>query len=133
MNQHARTVLGTRPAVHSRHGAPSTTHYEHSEHRLKIVVRIEADLEAASLEVRGVVTGASLRALYVVARRTTSLLHGKELTIDLSRARVTDTVLEQLHECARLSRLATGVDRSVVPCRVKIVDPGFIHRVKEYA
>ena len=47
MNQHARTVLGPRPAVHSRHGAPSTTHYEHSEHRLKIVVRIEADLEAA--------------------------------------------------------------------------------------
>jgi hypothetical protein len=133
MNHQTRTVLGTRASVVSRHGAASTTHYEHSEHRLKIVVRIEADLEAASIEVRGVVTGASLRALYVVARRTTSLLHGKELTIDLSRARVTYTVLEQLHECARLSRLASGVDRSVVPCRVKIVDPGFIHRVKEYA
>ena len=132
MNHQTRTVLGTRPSIVSRHGAASTTHYEHSEHRLKIVVRIEADLEAASIEVRGVVTGASLRALYVVARRTTSLLHDKELTIDLSRARVTEPVLEQLHECARLSRLSSGVDRSEVPCRVRIVDPAFIHRVKEH-
>jgi len=108
-------------------------HYEHSDHRLKIVVRIEADLESAFIEVRGVVTGANLRALFVIARRTTSLLHGNELTIDLSRARVTDSVLEQLHECVSLSRLPSGVDSSVVPCRVKIVDPGFIHRVKEYA
>ncbi|QCP00331.1 hypothetical protein FCN77_24785 [Arthrobacter sp. 24S4-2] len=133
MNHQTRTVLGTRTSVASRHGAASTTHYDHSEHRLKIMVRIEADLEAASMEVHGVVTGASLRALYVIARRTTSLLHGKDLTIDLSRARATDTVLEQLHECARLSRLSSGVDSSEVPCRVKIVDPGFIHKVKEYA
>lgn len=132
MNHQTRTVLATRPSVVSRHGAASTTHYEHSEHRLKIVVRIEADLEAASIEVHGVVTGASLRALYVVARRTTSVLHGKELTIDLSWARVTGSVLEQLHECARLSRLSSGVDRSEVPCRVRIVDPAFIHRVKEH-
>lgn len=132
MNQQTRTVLGTRPSVVFRYGAASTTRYEHAEHRLKIMVRIEADLEAASIEVRGVVTGASLRALYVVARRTTSLLHGKEVTIDLSRARVTDSVLEQLHECARLSRLSSGVDRSEVPCRVRIVDPAFIHRVKEH-
>jgi hypothetical protein len=133
MNEHARTVLGPRPSALTRHRLPSTTHYEHSDRRLKVVVHIEADLAAASIEVRGVVTGANLRALYVVARRTTSLLHGKELTIDLSRARVTETVLEQLHEFARLSRLSSGVDSSVVPCAVKIVDPGFIHRVKEYA
>jgi hypothetical protein len=132
MNHQTRTVLGPRPsAALSRHGAATTAHYEHSDHRLKIMVRIEADLEAAGLEVRGVVTGANLRALFVVARRTTALLHDKELTIDLSRARVTESVLEQLHECARLSRLATGVDASEVFCRVRIVDPAFIHRSKE--
>jgi len=133
MNQHARTALGTRPTVLSHHGAVSTTHYEHSDHRLKIVVRIEADLEAARIEVRGVVTGANLRALYVVARRTISLLHGNALTIDLTRARVTESALEQLHECARLSRLLTGVDSSQVPCHIRIVDPVFIHRVREHA
>jgi hypothetical protein len=133
MNHHTRTVLDTRPSAVSRHGAGSTTHYEHSDHRLKVLVRIGADLEAAFIEVRGVVTGANLRALYVIARRTVSLLHGNDLTIDLSRTRVTDSVLEQLHECARLSRLSSGVDSSEVPCRVRIVDPAFVHRVKESA
>jgi hypothetical protein len=133
MNHHSRTVLGTRNSVLSRHGALTSANRETSDHRLKVVVRIDADLKTARIEVRGIVTPANLRALYVVARRTSALLPGKEIIIDLARARVADPAIEQLRRSARLSRLASGVDGSEVPCRLSIVDPTGAHRVKEPA
>ena len=133
MNHHFRTVLTTRNPVLSHHGAHTLPAREITDHRLKVVVRIDADLETARIEVRGVLTGANLRALYVIARRTISLMHDMEIIIDLSRARVTDAALEQLRQCARLSKLASGVDSSEVPCHLSIVDPAMTHRLKESA
>lgn len=133
MNHHYRTVLTTRNPVLSHHGAHTLPAREITDHRLKVVVRIDADLETARIEVRGVLTGANLRALYVIARRTISLMHDMEIIIDLGRARVTDAALEQLRECARLSKLASGVDSTEVPCRLSIVDPAMTHRLKESA
>src|SRR5687767_15952693 len=46
------------------------------QHRLKIHVHIDDHLQTASIEVRGTLTVANLRALYVIARRTSALLPG---------------------------------------------------------
>lgn len=130
MNHHSRTVSGTRSSVLSRHGGMTSTGREVSDHRLKVVVRIDADLERAHIEVRGIVTAANLRALYVIARRTSSLLPGREIIIDLARARVAHPAIEQLHQSALRSRLSSAVGSSDVPCRLRIVDPTVTHKEK---
>jgi hypothetical protein len=111
----------------------TSTGREVSDHRLKVAVRIDADLERAHIEVRGIVTAANLRALYVIARRTSSLLPGREIIIDLARARAAHPAIEDLHQSALRSRLSSGVDSSDVPCRLRIVDPAATHKVKAHA
>lgn len=85
------------------------------------------------MEVRGVVTSANIRALYVVCRRITSKLAGYELVVDLAHARVTAPAFEELREHARQSIVSSGIDSSVTPCRLRIVDPPVILRTKELA
>ena len=108
-------------------------HPSHGDPRIKVVIRIDPAAESARIEVRGIVTTANIRALYVVCRRVTSKLSGYELVIDLAHARVTAAAFEELHEHARRSIVSSGIDSSVTPCRLRIVDPPVILRTKELA
>lgn len=108
-------------------------HHHNGEHRLKVLIRIDADTESARIEVRGVVTAANVRALYVVARRVSAKLPGHEIVIDLAHALVSAAAIEELRDRARLSQLSSGVDAAETPCRLRIVDPRTILRTKENA
>jgi hypothetical protein len=96
-----------------------------------VLIRIDAVAESARVDVRGVVTPANIRALYVVCRRVAAKLPGYEIVVDLAHARVTADAIEELHEHARHSIMSSGIDASVTPCRLRIVDPPTILRVKE--
>jgi hypothetical protein len=93
-----------------------------SHHRLKVVVRIDANMERARIEVRGTLTPANVRALYVVARRARTLLPGKEIILDLSMARAAMDTITALHDPAQLTQLS-GEGTSERPCRLSILDP----------
>ncbi|MET4096232.1 hypothetical protein [Arthrobacter sp. UYCu712] len=119
--------------THSHHANRASAYYAHPSHgdpRIKVLVRIDAAAESAKVEVRGVVTPANIRALYVVCRRVVSKLPGYEIVVDLGHARVTADAFEELREHARQSILSSGIDASVTPCRLRIVDPPVILRVK---
>lgn len=108
-------------------------HPSHGDPRIKVVIRIHPTDESARVEVRGVVTTANIRALYVVCRRVTSKLAGYEVIVDLTHARVTGAAIDELREHARQSMVSSGIDASVTPCRLRIVDPPVILRTKELA
>lgn len=93
-----------------------------SHHRLKVVVHIDANMERACIEVRGTLTPANIRALYVVARRARTLLPGKEIILDLSMARAAMDTITALHDPAQLTQLS-GEGTSEKPCRLSILDP----------
>lgn len=100
--------------------------------RLKVTIRIDDHQEISRIEVHGVVTGANIRALYVVCRRVTAKLPGHEIVIDLAHARVSAAAIDQLREGARRSVLSSGIDTSETPCRLRIVDPPNILKIKEH-
>ncbi|QDW31112.1 hypothetical protein FFF93_016095 [Arthrobacter sp. KBS0702] len=121
---------------HLNHASRARAYHAHPSHgdpRIKVVIRIDSAEESARVEVRGVVTTANIRALYVVCRRVTSKLASYEIVVDLAHARVTAAAFEELREHARQSIVSSGIDTSVTPCRLRIVDPPVILRTKELA
>ncbi|KRE82099.1 hypothetical protein [Arthrobacter sp. Soil763] len=124
------------PLRHLNHASRARAYQAHPSHgdpRIKVVIRIDEAEESARVEVRGVVTTANIRALYVVCRRVTAKLAGYEIVVDLAHARVTAAAFEELREHARQAIVSSGIDSSVTPCRLRIVDPPVILRNKEPA
>lgn len=122
--------------THRQHGNRSSAYYAHPSHgdpRMRVLIRIDAVEKSARVNVRGVVTPANIRALHVVCRRVASKLPGYEIVVDLAHARVTAEAMDDLHEHARRSVVSSGIDNSVTPCRLRIVDPPNILRIKENA
>ncbi|PNH79064.1 hypothetical protein [Arthrobacter sp. AFG20] len=109
-------------AAAPRPGDVSAVDITASHHRLKVVVHIDANMERACIEVRGTLTPANIRALYVVARRARTLLPGKEIVLDLSMARAAMETITALHDPAQLTQLS-GEGTSEKPCRFSILDP----------
>jgi hypothetical protein len=93
-----------------------------AHHRLKIVVHIDSNMERACIEVRGTLTPANIRALYVIARRARTLLPGKEIVLDLTMARAAMETIEALHDPVHITELS-GEGTSDRPCRLSILDP----------
>jgi hypothetical protein len=114
------------------HSSSYYAHPSHGDPRIRVLVRIDAGEESAKIEVRGLVTHANIRALYVVCRRVVSKLPGHELVVDLAHARVTAAALDELQGLARRSIVPSGVDSSETPCRLRIVEPTVILRAEEH-
>ena len=91
-------------------------------HRLKMVVHIDSNMARACIEVRGTLTPANIRALYVVAKRARTLLPGKEIVLDLTMARATTETITALHDPVQITALS-GEGTSDKPCRLSILDP----------
>jgi|SRR5450830_791929 len=124
------------PLRHLNHASRARSYHAHPSHgdpRIKVVLRIDPAAESVRVDVRGVVTTANIRVLYVVCRRVISKLAGYEVVVDLGRARVTDAAFDELREHARQSSVSSGIDSSVTPCRLRVVDPQVILRTKEFA
>ncbi|MET3812014.1 hypothetical protein [Arthrobacter sp. UYEF3] len=118
---------------HASRARSFNAHPSHGNQRIKVVIRIDRTEESARVEVRGVVTTDNIRAVYVVCRRVAIKLAGYELVVDLAHARVTAAALEEVREHARRAIVSSGIDTSVTPCRLRIVDPQVILRTKELA
>jgi len=97
------------------------------QHRLKIHVHIDDHLQTASIEVRGTLTVANLRALYVVARRTSALLPGREIVVDLTHARAATEAVNVLHDPVQLNNLAITSGNKGLLCPLRILDPPHSH------
>jgi hypothetical protein len=93
-----------------------------THHRLKVLVHIDANMERARIEVRGTVTAANIRALYIIARRARTLLPGREIVLDLTKARAVEEAITALHDPAQLTEIS-GEGTSERPCRLSILDP----------
>jgi len=93
------------------------------QHRLKIHVHIDDHLLTASIEVRGTLTVANLRALYVIARRTSALLPGREIVVDLTHARAATEAVNVLHDPVQLNNLAITSGNKGLLCPLRILDP----------
>lgn len=118
---------------HNHHRSSSYhAHPSHGDPRIKVLVRIDAVEESARVEVRGLVTQANIRALYVVCRRVVSKLPRYELVVDLAHARVTAAAFDELQEHARQAIVSSGIDSSVTPCQLRIVEPPVILRTREH-
>ncbi|NMR30793.1 hypothetical protein [Crystallibacter degradans] len=67
------------------------------DHKLQLVVGLDADLKTARIDVQGCLTAASCQALLCVLRRAHSLAADVSLTLDLREARHLETeALEML-------------------------------------
>jgi hypothetical protein len=124
------------PLRHLNHASRARSYHAHPSHgdpRIKVLIRIDTTAESARVGVRGLVTTANIRALYVVCRRVTAKLAGYEIIVDLAHAMVTAEALDELREHARRAIVSSGIDASVTPCRLRIVDPPVILRTKELA
>jgi hypothetical protein len=93
-----------------------------THHRLRVLVHIDPNMERARIEVRGTVTAANIRALYIIARRVRTLLPGREIVLDLTKARAVEEAITALHDPAQLTELS-GEGTSERPCRFSILDP----------
>lgn len=107
--------------------------------KLHVVVRLDLDktcarIESARIAVRGHVTARSVEALYVVAKRTNSLMVGLALVLDLTQARVDLGALERLHACVGSGQLPAHIDTLQVGCRLSVLDPsGYVPTATEMA
>jgi hypothetical protein len=91
--------------------------------RLKVAVRIEADLRTARIAVLGLVTPMNLRALSVIARRAAALLPGREIVLDLTHARAAAAAIEELADPRHLLTLAGNAPGPARPCTLRILTP----------
>jgi hypothetical protein len=91
--------------------------------RLKVNVRIGTDFRSARITVLGLVTTVNLPALSVIARRTSSLLPGKQIILDLSHARAAAAVLEKLHDPGHLMKLAAEKQGQHPSCTFRVLAP----------
>jgi len=91
--------------------------------KLRVLVRLDAQLASAHIRVEGTLTPANLHALYSITGRTNALLPGMEITIDLTGARAVDGALQELIGAARDSRLPEAALSSNAACRLRVLEP----------
>lgn len=82
------------------------------EHKLHVLVQLDADPAEAVLQVSGCLTAESCQALPPIVQKAAALLHGNRITVDLTRARHIE------REAVALLRSGTGFGKSelVVKC-----------------
>lgn len=76
------------------------------EHKLHVLVRLDADLAAAVLQVSGCLTAESCQALPNIIQKAAALLHRDRITVDLTRARHIE------REAVAFLRSGTGFGKS---------------------
>lgn len=91
--------------------------------KIQVLVRIDRDSARVRVQVRGVVTGRNVQALYVVARRANSLMPTLALILDVSHARVAGDALEELHSCSKQGHLPMRIDPLQSDCRISVLYP----------
>jgi hypothetical protein len=105
-----------------RSGADRAAFEAASDRKIRVLVRLDTELESARIQVGGTLTSENLRALFAVARRTNALAPGIEILVDLSGARVTGNALAELKGVERQEYLPESSDPLHLACRLRVLD-----------
>jgi hypothetical protein len=93
------------------------------ERQAQGAVRVDLECSSAHIEVRGLVSGWNIRALYVLAKRANSIVPGLEVVFDLAGANVKPEALKQLNMCRESRHLPVVVDPMQADFRLNIIPP----------
>lgn len=91
--------------------------------KLKVLVRLDADMSVAHIQVRGTVTERNLGAVYAVARRACTFAGGLAVVLDLRQAAVGAVPMAELHSARRTGQLPPATGPASVPCRLEVLEP----------
>ena len=91
--------------------------------KLKFLISLDVDMTAARIQVRGRVTERNLRAVYAVARRTSTIIHGNAVVLDLRQAAVGTIPLGELRSACQSGELPLVAGSASTPCRLEILEP----------
>lgn len=91
--------------------------------KLKFVIRLDIDMTGAHIQVRGRVTERNLEAVYAVARRTSTIVSGLTIVLDLRQAAVEETALEELRSACQSGELPAMPGSASTPCRLEVLEP----------
>lgn len=92
--------------------------------KLKFLIRLDVDMSGARIQVRGRVTERNLGAVYAVVRRTSTILNGLAVVLDLRHAAVGMMPLGELRSACRSGKLPSATGSASTPCRLEILEPG---------
>lgn len=104
----SRSIVGERGSINDK---------------LKVLVRVDLECASAHIEVRGLVSGRNVRALYVLAKRASSIVPDLEVVFDLAGADVKPEALKQLNMCRESGHLPVLVDPMQADFRLHIIPP----------
>lgn len=91
--------------------------------KLKFLIRLDVDMNGARVQVRGRVTERNLGAVYAVARRTSTLVSGLPVLLDLRQAAVGRQPLGELRTACQSGELPSTAGSASTPCRLEILEP----------
>lgn len=91
--------------------------------KLKFLIRLDVDMNGARIQVRGRVTERNLGAVYAVARRTSTLVSGLAVVLDLRHAAVGTIPLAELRSACQSGELPSVTGSASTPCRLEILEP----------
>ncbi|MGX9902090.1 YegP family protein [Arthrobacter sp. SA17] len=91
--------------------------------KLKFLIRLDVDMRGAHIQVRGRVTERNLGAVYAVARRTSAIIGGLAVVLDLRKAAVADMALAELRRASQFGELPAPSGSESTPCRLEILEP----------
>lgn len=91
--------------------------------KLKFLIHLDVDMSAARIQVRGRVTEHNLGAVYAVARRTSTIVSGLALVLDLRQAAVGMIPLGELRSACQSGELPSATGAASTPCRLEILEP----------
>lgn len=91
--------------------------------KLEVLVRVDLECVSAHIEVIGLVDAKNIQALFILAKRASSIIPGLEVVLDLSGSRVTTEALAQLTLSAASCHIPASIDSMQTDCRLVIVPP----------
>ncbi|MCG2623142.1 hypothetical protein LVY72_14675 [Arthrobacter sp. I2-34] len=91
--------------------------------KLKVLVRLDLDMAAAHIQVRGTVTEHNLGVVYTVARRACTFAGGLAVVLDLRQAAVGTGPMADLHSARGAGQLPPATGPASVPCRLELLEP----------
>lgn len=105
------------PDLHSNGTGPAM------RSKLKFLIRLDVDMSGARIQVRGRVTERNLGAVYAVARRTSTIISGLAVVLDLRQAAVGMIPLGELRSVCQSGELPSATGSAPTPCRLEILEP----------
>lgn len=91
--------------------------------KLKFLIHLDVDMSEARIQILGRVTELNLAAVYTVVRRTSTMVSGPAVVLDLRQAAVGVIPLGDLRSACQSGQLPATTGSAPTPCRLEILEP----------